>query len=647
MHRRELIVPYEHWAFAHVPWLPGVKLGQTSNSSRRKTAAGPSFPTLLRALVRAWQPLLTLELLLSVLTTAVLGPLLFQASYRLIGLADDIPLGNWELAWFWVSPRGLTLLAVGSTLTLVLVLLEYSALIVLIDDELCQAAMPAMQLVWKLLGALGRLAGLAVLHLAAAAAIALPFVALAALTYWLLLSGADINYYLTERPPRFWIAATTGGLLLAGLAAVLTVAFTHWSLTVPECVLNQASWTEAFRASSRRMRGRVWRLACALGIWQALRLACLALAWRALDMGHDWLFSPSDATLTYLLWITVVALIVDAAVIQLLGALFAIGTAAIVVREYECSRSDVAGESPRRPATDILVPAQQHRLWPGKAIILALLIVGPAVGLAFQLASPDELLEQRSVRVTAHRAGPKSAPENSLAALRLALAVGADDVEIDVQRTADGQVVLLHDRDLKRVTGDPRSVHDLTLSELQALRLRADGQPTEEQIPTLSEFLAACGDTLRLNVELKETTRDPQLAPAVVEVLTRSRLLKRAAISCFELEPLAAVRRADSSLPVGVILSAIKGDVTRLPVDFLSLNQRLVRGDLVRRAHERGIEVHAWTVNDRATALRMLDLGCDNLITSDPALMREVVDWYAGLSEFERLLMRLRRWARP
>lgn len=97
---------------------------------------------------------------------------------------------------------------------------------------------------------------------------------------------------------------------------------------------------------------------------------------------------------------------------------------------------------------------------------------------------------------------------------------------------------------------------------------------------------------------------------------------------------------------MGVILTAGKGDLARLPVNFLSLNQRLVSTNLVRRAHRRGLQVHAWTVNDRDQALRLMDLGCDKLITSNPALMREIVDWYTQLGDVERMLMRLRRWMR-
>jgi glycerophosphoryl diester phosphodiesterase len=132
----------------------------------------------------------------------------------------------------------------------------------------------------------------------------------------------------------------------------------------------------------------------------------------------------------------------------------------------------------------------------------------------------------------------------------------------------------------------------------------------------------------------------------LVDIVSGQKFVERAGVSCFELSPLTSVRREEPRMPVGMILSAVRGDMTRLPVQFLSLNQRLVDGELVRRAHARGLEVHVWTVNDREAALRLLDLGCDNLITSDPVLMREVVDWYAGLGDAERVLLRLRRWMR-
>ena len=156
----------------------------------------------------------------------------------------------------------------------------------------------------------------------------------------------------------------------------------------------------------------------------------------------------------------------------------------------------------------------------------------------------------------------------------------------------------------------------------------------------------ACAGHIRLNVELKDYSGGAMLVPAVLEILHSHDFTGRTIISCLQLAPLEQSHRLDAELPVGMILSTSQGDMTRLPVEFLSLHQRLVNTSLVRRAHRRGMEVHAWGVSDQETAVRMLDLGCDNLITDEPALMRAVVDEYNELSDVERMLLRMRRWLR-
>ena len=143
---------------------------------------------------------------------------------------------------------------------------------------------------------------------------------------------------------------------------------------------------------------------------------------------------------------------------------------------------------------------------------------------------------------------------------------------------------------------------------------------TEEHVPTLAEMFAACGTDIRLNVELKYYGDNAAPVPAVLEVLRADEFSGRAIVSCLQLAPLTEMSRLDPELPVGMILSTGQGDMTRLPVNFLSLHQRLVNAHLVKRAHRRGMEVHVWGVSDREAVLRLLDLGCDNLITDDPAM---------------------------
>jgi len=595
---------------------------------------------------RAWQPLLLAELLISLLGTFVLGPLLLACAYQWIGIDDEQAWTNGELVWFLLSARGALTLVMSVAIALGLVLLEYAVLILLADAALRKRDLALGQVTLATLAAAPRLFGLALLGTCVAIVVALPFLGFAALVYWVLLSGTDINFYLTERPPRFWIAVLLGMVTAVALVVALLWLLARWALAVPACIVERQSWWAALQSSQRRMRGRGRRLLALLVAWQLLNIIVLAVAILALDQLHGLLLASLQERLTTLVGTTVALLLLDTAVLQCLSALFAIGMAVLIAHEYlRASQSEPDAQSNSAPSGRAVGSARRSA-WQAGVAIVALLLLGPVASMAYAWNWAQQLVEHRPARVTAHRAGPKAAPENSLAALRLALEAGADVVEIDVQQSADGQVVLLHDRDLRRVTGDPRDLSQLTLAELQTLRLRLGSESTDERIPTLVEFLAACGDRMRLNVELKETSRYPHLATEVVRVLHEQGFSQRAAVSCFDLPPLLAARQADPGLPIGMILSAVKGDMTRLPVNFLSLNHRLVQADVVRRAHARAMEVHAWTVNDRGTALRLLDLGCDNLITSDPALMREVVDWYADLSDAERMVLRLRRWLR-
>lgn len=131
------------------------------------------------------------------------------------------------------------------------------------------------------------------------------------------------------------------------------------------------------------------------------------------------------------------------------------------------------------------------------------------------------------VMVVAHRAchapapsrGLTSAlPENSIAALERCIALGVDLVEIDVRRTQDGALVLMHDDKVDRTTTGKGKVADLTLGELQAYRLKADGQATDAAPPTLCAFLKAARGRILVNLDIKEGPLSAQVARVVHDV---------------------------------------------------------------------------------------------------------------------------------
>src|SRR5262249_26037608 len=151
----------------------------------------------------------------------------------------------------------------------------------------------------------------------------------------------------------------------------------------------------------------------------------------------------------------------------------------------------------------------------------ALLVFG-AGGAWFVASRP---VPEANVAVTAHRGASSRAPENTLAAFRAAMEAHATYAELDVQRTRDGEVGGLHDRDLMRLAGDPRRIADLTGEDLAAIDVGSKYGPAfaGERVPTLESVIALVRGHMKLNVELKYNGPDPGLAAAVIEVLRRQK----------------------------------------------------------------------------------------------------------------------------
>jgi glycerophosphoryl diester phosphodiesterase len=279
----------------------------------------------------------------------------------------------------------------------------------------------------------------------------------------------------------------------------------------------------------------------------------------------------------------------------------------------------------------------------GRAVVFALTgVLLLALGIAGVMLAKMGLHDD--IAVTAHRGASLRAPENTLAAFREAAEAGADYVELDVQRTRDGHIVVIHDGDLMRLAGDPRKVRDLTLAELQALDVgsRRGAAYAGERVPTLEEVIGFARGRLLLNVELKYNVPDAELAPAVVDMLSRERFDSDSVITSLDLGALRQVEQQSPGMVTGLIVTAAVGSVAHAETDFLSLNAAKAKASLVRRLHGAGKAVHVWTVNDPEAMLRMIERGVDNVITDDPARLVGLLQERSALSTPERLGLTLR-----
>jgi len=225
------------------------------------------------------------------------------------------------------------------------------------------------------------------------------------------------------------------------------------------------------------------------------------------------------------------------------------------------------------------------------------------------------------------------APENTLAAFGRATALGLGYVETDVHTTRDGHVVCFHDSDLRRVTGHPGRVADLDLADLRRLRVHGT-----EPIPTLAEAMGTFART-RFAIDLKDEAAiapmarllraNPRWAERVCVAGAWSTWLSRlqdeapgvtTALGWRSLTTLIACSRGRIR-PVGVSRSG--GAFAHVPMRLGRLPIHSER--VIARAHDLGIRVVVWTVDDPGTMRTLLDAGVDGIITDRPDVLREVL----------------------
>jgi glycerophosphoryl diester phosphodiesterase len=241
------------------------------------------------------------------------------------------------------------------------------------------------------------------------------------------------------------------------------------------------------------------------------------------------------------------------------------------------------------------------------------------------------------VLIVAHRGSSGLAPENTMAAFKLAIDEGADMIELDVRLTRDGELVIIHDRTLRRTTDGKGAVFGHRLDALKQFDAGSWFAPRfkDERIPTLREALAILPSYMKLNIEVKtdgerrrtECTR--RLSDALHSDPVRSRLI----VSSFDHRFLRQLRRFDPSLNLGVLYWPVR-DLGKKPSHFqrtigattFACSHTQLRKRWVKDAHDHGMHVACYTVNTERQLRRMVRYSVDAVITNVPGQVRKWLD---------------------
>ena len=215
-----------------------------------------------------------------------------------------------------------------------------------------------------------------------------------------------------------------------------------------------------------------------------------------------------------------------------------------------------------------------------------------------------------------HRGARAYAPENTLKSFRKALEIGVDAVELDVRKTKDGSLVVIHDEDVKRTTNGEGLVNELTLKEIKGLDA-GDG----EKIPTLEETLDFLDKKVKVFVELKETGIEDQ----VLSIVSEKGLEKNVIIVSFLEEALKKVRELNKDIETGLIYARHKNPLKSaldLKANYLLAFYRFTHTANVEKAHESGLKVVVWTINKPEEVEEYAKKGVDGIASDKPDILK-------------------------
>lgn len=231
-----------------------------------------------------------------------------------------------------------------------------------------------------------------------------------------------------------------------------------------------------------------------------------------------------------------------------------------------------------------------------------------------------------------HRGASGTTPELTRAAFVRALELGVDMIELDLQLTKDGYLVVIHDHELQRTTNGSGAVRDHTLAELKELDAGSwfDPRFRGESIPTLEEVIEIVGRRAMLNVEIKSPPGDwSNTALKTVAVLTHAGILGTTVISCFQMQALQKVRELSPAARLGVLWHQPDfDDAWRWARELAAWSfhpwSKILAEDGVTEAHRRGLRVLTWTVNDADEIAQMAAIGVDGIISDFPERLLQI-----------------------
>lgn len=261
-----------------------------------------------------------------------------------------------------------------------------------------------------------------------------------------------------------------------------------------------------------------------------------------------------------------------------------------------------------------------------KALVI-LIVVMVSIMVADNYSIRRFTVQGKNVKIIGHRGSSKRAPENTISSILYAAEDKADYAELDVQETKDGVVVLMHDKDLKRVAKVEKNTSEILYNDVKKIDLGSiySKKFKGERIPTLDEVMKASKGKIKLDIEIKNYQDDTELVKKVVQIIKENNSEDECLVCSFDYLALVKVKKLGPKIRTGYITNLSKKDNLNLQyADYYSICYPKVDKKLVEKLHRNNKKVHVWTVNNVEDAKRLIQMGVDDIITDYPNILANI-----------------------
>ncbi len=601
-------------------------------------------------MIHLWKPMAAWTFIVWLLLTIFLVP--FTSALVGWGLlrGDRLVVSNEDIIQWALSPLGVSYILIVGSMAIIGSIVRFAGLFQIIYQDIKRTPPSFFSVLNIIVSKVPTLFKASVLSILGAILLIIIAGGGVSLCYHIFLGEFDINYYLVNQPTEwihFLISAGTW-LIIWGFFTLYLLGRSFLALPAYiDCDISLISaLKKAWEISGSQTIRLLRLLAVSAAIWIFTVFVFESSFLYAVTVVAEWVMDSSSGTrpLLFLAGGYILASQLMRVILGFLGFSFITS----LVSKFYLENTKLYTEG--RPAPRLSELSSRFGsfilrwLKPVRIIVvISLFFVGSMFASGFVLSS---IPSGEDVVISAHRGGPPPTPENTLAALEQAIAEGADFSEIDVQRTADGVVVLMHDLDLMRVANDPRRVTDVNFDEIRNIvQISEDNSPfTMKKIVTLNDFLEQSRGRINTMIELKYYNNDPRLVRDVVQIIQNLGMREEVLVMSMSLQALRELQNLDPEIKRGFVSAVAVGDLSRLPVQFLAVNQTQINSALIRSAHRQNMEVFAWTVNKSDDIVRMINLGVNGLITDYPAFTAEIRREISDMTIAERLMLNLTGW---